>query len=169
MFTESECWVLVGLEPTVPLLLLWHSVRAQRFTTTPCGRHPLMLLPLDVFLPCYPQRCATTGRTATVKPTGHLPSVTSLALEEVQTVDPSGKQVSKALHPCQVGTQLLEMADRVGSPALNVVVGVAPPAGGGACVALTQPEASTKCPTLFPCHLAFPTPPCSLLWLKGRV
>lgn len=38
----------------------------------------------------------TTGRTATVKPTGLLPSVTSLALEEAQTVVPSGKQITRA-------------------------------------------------------------------------
>lgn len=46
--------------------------------------------------PLLPQRFVTTGRIATVKPTGLLPSVTNLALEEAQTAVPSGKQVNMA-------------------------------------------------------------------------
>lgn len=46
-----------------------------------------------------------------MKPTGPLPSVTSLALEEAQTVDPSGKLVSEALASLGVDATLLEAGE----------------------------------------------------------
>lgn len=73
---------------------VWQPIRAQRFTAAPHGGWALMLrLSLDVPLPCGPDRCVTTGRTATVRPTGRLPSVTSLASGEAQTAALSGEQV----------------------------------------------------------------------------
>lgn len=64
--------------------------------------------PSGCFSPLLPQRYVTTGRIATVRPTGPLPSVTSLALEEAQIVDPSGKQVSGAAASLGEDAELLE-------------------------------------------------------------
>ena len=73
---------------------LWGSARAQRLGATPEWRHVLTLPPAWCLCPPLPERCATTGRTATASPTGRLPSVTGLASEGAQTAAPSGKQVS---------------------------------------------------------------------------
>lgn len=75
---------------------VWQPIRAQRFSTAPHGGRALtLLLFLGVPLPRRPDRCVTTARTATARPTGRLRSVTSLASGEAQTVAPSGEQVSR--------------------------------------------------------------------------
>lgn len=96
--TESgSVGVMGGVLTTGPLLR--HGLRTQRVLprVEVCPDSVSLLLSLP---PCHPfKRCVTTGRTATARPTGHLPSVTSSALEEAQTAAPSGRQVSGTAHP----------------------------------------------------------------------
>lgn len=70
------------------------------------------------FPPLLPQRYVTTGRIATVRPTGPLLSVTSLALEEAQTVVPSGKQVSGTSASLGTDAELLRVA---GFPTVGIL------------------------------------------------